>query len=982
MSPELKRQADILERIQGPMREYEATLAALDMLLAKEQIDLADYNRELERAQKLAGSGLGPVQGPVQQKPGANPTDQTATVTSALTAYAAGGGIVALGHQLDDLVEEMHRYEDAAIKAENSVRRFVDTSHTLNGVLDQQLEFAERIHAPLEATIQIYGRMHEAADSLGLSSSEVAKETTAFAQAAQLGGQSAESAEGLIRRWSIAMATGTVETRSMRQIMNQMPAITDLWTKSLGVTQGELLKMVKDGRVSVETLNNAILNGADQIGVKFEEIQKSNAQRLEEFTTKAEIYAKRYGLSMGEAMLATPLIQGAGTMNEEQLTKMASFGFGPAVAALEQLKDKHREQANEFIEDLTHLTGAFRPVGDAIREYLGIPTQAVQQEIDKINAPIERARIELANLEKAYQTGKIAVQDYEAEHAKLVEVLQRGLPDIAHSLNKPIADAKAQLAQLTVQWAAGMLPSVEAYNKEYEKLKTQENGGRTPEDLKLTAPIAQAKIELSELIEKNKEGRISAEEFRKEYDSLVTTINDGRLPDAIKLWEQFTNPFKEMKLQIGGLDALFQRGAVDAERYAVEFERISKAAEDTVPHLSSVYARAVQLAQLAGNLGPKTKGGVGLSISVENPEDTAKFFESQGYFEKGSAAYATAAAKSSAAILQAYGELQQPLDFAQQAQEKLDAEARDLGTKYVTPLEQYQRQLEVITRATQIAGLTEQEATGERRRAREELDKQTEALEAQKGPLEQYEAALRKINDQLAEHAISQRKASDEMIKARIAYLQAADEGKTFAGAFQLQMLQLEQQTKDFGASVAKLAVDDIGKLSDAFVDAANGGKVSFSDMAESMLADLEKIAARALEVRAIAALLPSGGGGGSSGATGGDASALGDLLGIGSTIAGLAGHANGGQWTVGGSGSGDTQLQMFRATPGETVTVTPVGRAPMQASGTPPVIHIHNHYDQATMTAAIDSRAGRQVVLNQLRANQAATRSFLGIRR
>jgi hypothetical protein len=76
--------------------------------------------------------------------------------------------------------------------------------------------------------------------------------------------------------------------------------------------------------------------------------------------------------------------------------------------------------------------------------------------------------------------------------------------------------------------------------------------------------------------------------------------------------------------------------------------------------------------------------------------------------------------------------------------------------------------------------------------------------------------------------------------------------------------------------------------------------------------------------------------------------------------VKGLFGFASGGSFTVGGGGQTDSQLVMFRATPGERVTV----QTPAQAAGgrRPLVIHINQSFapgtDRRTLSQAASEAA------------------------
>lgn len=100
--------------------------------------------------------------------------------------------------------------------------------------------------------------------------------------------------------------------------------------------------------------------------------------------------------------------------------------------------------------------------------------------------------------------------------------------------------------------------------------------------------------------------------------------------------------------------------------------------------------------------------------------------------------------------------------------------------------------------------------------------------------------------------------------------------------------------------------VEHLKPVEDFFVTMATTGKMEWSKMIDSMIADLTRLAVRQLEMAAIGALF--GGGGTSLAAVSG------------------GGHAFGGSYLTPGIGGQDSVPVMFRLTPGERVDFTPPG--------------------------------------------------------
>lgn len=1000
------RQAEILERIHGPMRQYEADVQALNALLEKGQIDLADYNREMERAEKQAGRGLGPVQGPQQQTAPTAPTggsslQSLAGGASLLLAGGAAAGFVALGEHIDSLIGGYRDIQDVAIKAANAVQRFTDESHSATLVMDQQRELATQLHATYSQTVGLYGRLAEQADMLSLSQGELTTLTKEFGEAVQLTGKPIDAADGIMRRFAYGLAAGKIETRELRQIMREVPAVAELWTKAFGVTTDQLKHMVQDGRISTEDLMGSLLKGSQAIEDKFQKLQETHAQARDRWLEDEKILSQRYDVGFGAGHSAQAAVDkmaeqaGSGAEGWRQIAAAAeqSGKMGElATAALRKVHEENRAAVADTLRDLTNLTGAFRPIGDAYRKWIG-DTAAVRAEVQKLNEPIDAARAEIDTLNHAFGSGKIDIETYEKEYAKLQTVLQRGTPPEAYKLNAPIEAAKKSLEDLNAAFGRNDI-TFDQYRKEYTALTTTIEG-HTPVLEKIRQPIEDARVAYAELQKEWKAGSINAEEFRRESDALLTTLNDGRLPEAIKIWESIHDPIDQAERDFRALNALLKNGRLDADEYTAELKKIADTHKngDAVILADGIAAidqrmkegeRSIRsydaaVRKLADDFATlhRTSSGIAYRIAPQGPEADAgqlsRIMPSAIYPQHIKGITDSADIKYALAQIQSTSLFAGDSDEMKQLNEQFER-ANKLANEFVAPAVKYEQALKDIATAAEFHEITEDQATAARRRAKDTLNQENEALEAQKGPMEQYEATLRKLRDQLDAGDISTKKYADGIDAARVAMLQATGAANTFQGAMRIEWIKLKQEADGFGATVANMAVSDFGKLNDAIVTMANGGQVSWSQMADSMIQDLERIALKMLEVKAISGLI---------GLFGGEGAAA---------VADTAAHyATGGSFTVGGDGGTDTTPVGFWATRGERVTITPPGAYPYPQAPSPamyaqgmqqaPVVHVHNHYDSSVGLATIQSPNGQSAILNVLRANAPAIRGALGIK-
>jgi hypothetical protein len=523
-----------------------------------------------------------------------------------------------------------------------------------------------------------------------------------------------------------------------------------------------------------------------------------------------------------------------------------------------------------------------------------------------------------------------------------------------------------------------------------------------------------AKGDIQDLTKAMHDGVITAEQFRIGIDHDLTTLGDGRLPYAIKTWEGIVLPLRDASEAVAGMSVSFEAGRISVTRYVEEVQKLQPALTK-LQEADELQARMPQyLKDRASSLrGLGEQRGVIAVIDVtdqakaaieaqykllaeaEQAANEAKEIAAGRSFNVGRAT-GTLGADNQAVLSQLQDEANRTLT---QHGDNYDAlnnhleRARQLGNQFEAPAVQYEHALKDIEVATDSWALSEEHASFLRRRARTEYNDQLEALSRMKGPMEQYEAAIRKLNDQLAAGDIGPRAYAKGVDAAKVAMLEATGAAQTFKGAMELEWIKMRQDAEAFGASVAKLVVNDFDRLNDAIVTAANGGAVSWTAMVDSMLQDLERLILKQLEVQAVSALFGSGGGaGGLAGALGGAAagSAASDIGTIAVESAGS--YRTGGAFMVGGDGGTDTTPIAFHATRGEVVSITPPGAyqhpspaamsyAAQAAPQPPPVVNVHNHYDSSIGVAAIQSPGGTTAILNVLRANAGAMRSALGVK-
>lgn len=197
-------------------------------------------------------------------------------------------------------------------------------------------------------------------------------------------------------------------------------------------------------------------------------------------------------------------------------------------------------------------------------------------------------------------------------------------------------------------------------------------------------------------------------------------------------------------------------------------------------------------------------------------------------------------------------------------------------------------------------------------------------------PIRDYTRAELALQRLLEEGLITLDQYEKQLREVERAFL---DTQKDAMSGFKRGLMDIEDQITDFGGAVQDIMVGAFNSAEDAFVQFVQTGKLSFTDLVNSIFADLTRLAFR----ESIASIFGLGGGagaglfGGLFGTTAGDGGGvIGDFFG-----SLFSGFNNGGSFRVGSantisglSGStADNRLVAFRAREGETVTVNKPGQ-------------------------------------------------------
>ena len=130
-------------------------------------------------------------------------------------------------------------------------------------------QIANETFSSVENTGELFARITQASEALGLAQQDVLGITRTINEAIKLSGGSAASADAAITQLIQGLQSGVVRGDEFNSIMEQSPRLAQAMADGLGVTRGELRAMAADGKLTSEVVINAVRSQGEAIASEF-----------------------------------------------------------------------------------------------------------------------------------------------------------------------------------------------------------------------------------------------------------------------------------------------------------------------------------------------------------------------------------------------------------------------------------------------------------------------------------------------------------------------------------------------------------------------------------------------------------------------------------------------------------------------------------------------------------------------------------------
>ena len=175
-------------------------------------------------------------------------------------------------------VSKIIEYADAYTNLENRLKLVTNSTESLAKATQNVVDIARNSRQELGATGDLYFKISQNADALGLSVADVTRVTETFGKTLALSGAGTQQAEAAILQFSQALASGVFRGDEFNSVAENAPAAMEAFARALQVPKGELRKLAHEGMLTADILIQALKEQSVEVDKAFNKTESTISQ--------------------------------------------------------------------------------------------------------------------------------------------------------------------------------------------------------------------------------------------------------------------------------------------------------------------------------------------------------------------------------------------------------------------------------------------------------------------------------------------------------------------------------------------------------------------------------------------------------------------------------------------------------------------------------------------------------------------------------
>jgi tape measure domain-containing protein len=224
-----------------------------------------------------------------------------------------GRNLVQLGDEYNQLASRISLYTKNQAEADE--------------VMAQLGEIAQRTHAPLDTSAELFAKLAAATKGTGTSQQELLGFTEAINNALRVSGTTAAGAAGALTQLGQGLASGSLRGDEFNSVAEQMPVLLDAIAQETGMARSELREFAATGGITADIVKRAVAGMADEWATQAQKMPVTLEQALTDMRSAWQQYL---GQSDGVKAASEALAGAIGVVAEN----LGALGDAAAVGGL------------------------------------------------------------------------------------------------------------------------------------------------------------------------------------------------------------------------------------------------------------------------------------------------------------------------------------------------------------------------------------------------------------------------------------------------------------------------------------------------------------------------------------------------------------------------------------------------------------------------------------------------------------------------